>query len=133
MINRITLLLFIGLAFWSCEEEKTTPDYAHYNDIDNIGTWTLRSVCTYSDSTCTGECTDATEEYGPAGNFSMTFNEDMTGVIEYQSNAPDTFGWSGSNPYVLTGEGDGINAYISGGDLTFTALDSICIQYNLTK
>ena len=26
MINRITLLLFIGLAFWSCEEELEKPD-----------------------------------------------------------------------------------------------------------
>ena len=127
------LLPILFLSFWGCEEEKTKPDYDHYNDIVIIGTWTLESVCTYSDSTCTGECTDATEEYGPAGNFSMTFNEDLTGVIEYQSNAPDNFGWSGSNPYILTGEGDGINAYVSGDGLTFTVLDSICIQYNLNK
>jgi len=125
------LVPILLISFWGCEEEKTTPDYANYDDV--IGTWTLESVCTYSDSTCTGECTDATEEYGPAGNFSMTFNEDLTGIIEYQSNAPDNFGWSDSNPYILTGEGDGINAYVSGGGLTFTALDSICIQYNLNK
>ena len=31
------------------------------------------------------------------------------------------------------GRKDGINAYASGDALTFTALDSICIQYNLTK
>ena len=121
------LLTALLIFLWSCENESTG------SKDPIIGTWTLESVCTYSDSTCTGECTDATEEYGPAGNFSMTFNEDLTGVIEYQSNAPDNFGWSGSNPYILTGEGDGINAYVSGDALTFTALDSICIQYNLIK
>ena len=63
----------------------------------------------------------------------MIFNEDLAGVIEYQSNAPGTFVWSGSNPYVLTGGRDGINAYVSEVILTFTSLDSICIQYNLTK
>ena len=49
MINRITLLLFIGLAFWGCEDEKdTTPPvnkwwedykYSSYMDLgsDSLG------------------------------------------------------------------------------------------------
>ena len=127
IIMRKYLLPILFLAFWSCEEEAD-----ELND-PVIGTWILESVCTYPDSNCTGECTDATDEYGPAGNFTMTFNEDLTGVLEYQSNSPDNFGWSSSNPYVLTGEGEGINAYVSGNTLTFTSVDSICIQYNLTR
>jgi len=125
------LLPIFLIAFWCCEEDKESPPLDNYDDV--IGTWTLESVCTYSDSTCSGECTDATEEYGPAGNFSMTFNEDQTGIFDYQTSVSDNFGWSGSNPYILTGEGDGINVYVSDGSITFTALDSICIQYTLTK
>jgi|GEM_PF-2738882 len=44
MINRITLLLFIGLAFWSCEEEnqegnKPTPVTLTFSD--NLVRWTM--------------------------------------------------------------------------------------------
>jgi hypothetical protein len=37
MINRITLLLFIGLVFWSCEDEKESEDIYQYSGYDSLG------------------------------------------------------------------------------------------------
>ena len=36
MINRITLLLFIGLAFWSCEDAGQDADVVGMWDISNF-------------------------------------------------------------------------------------------------
>ena len=44
MNNRITLLLFIGLAFWSCEEEKSTGQDAEVVGIWDISDFTINNI-----------------------------------------------------------------------------------------
>ena len=58
LIKHITLLLFIGLGFWSCEEEQEPKDCAGVTGGDNICGCTdslainFDNTATYDDESC---------------------------------------------------------------------------------
>jgi hypothetical protein len=102
MIKQITLLLFIGLAFWSCEDEEKVPE------ATPVGTWNLVSRCEYDYGDCTVNCTEeeleaycsmeddnsstAPDNEAECNNLNgywvkeltsiLTINDDMTGTLE---------------------------------------------------
>ena len=96
-----------------------------------IGTWTLSAVCGFEDENCSGICTDVTAMwFEDEGSFSITFSSDGTGTINEES-----YNWSGSGPYTLTGDGKSTTINLSGDSITmnFEYEDDVCIQFTLTK
>ena len=96
-----------------------------------IGTWTLSAVCGFEDENCSGICTDVTAMwFEDEGSFSITFSSDGTGTINEES-----YSWSGSGPYTLTGDGKSTTINLSGDSITmnFEYEDDVCIQFTLTK
>ena len=74
MIKRILpLLLFIGLAFWSCEDNKD-----HSENSALVGTWSVLSAKEYSSSNCDGEYIDMIQYIfmGGEGQFLINLSED---------------------------------------------------------
>ena len=95
MINRITLLLFIGLAFWGCEEEQELEDCAGVaggsavedycgvcddnpsNDcVQNCaGVWGGDNICGCTDSTAINYDNTATFDDGSCvGTIEIIYN-----------------------------------------------------------
>ena len=79
MVRYISLLLFIGLAFWSCEDEAETE--ASDDDTENstlVGTWSVLSAKEYSSSNCDGEYIDMIQYIfmGGEGQFLINLSED---------------------------------------------------------
>ena len=98
-----------------------------------IGTWTLSAVCGFEDENCSGICTDVTAMwFEDEGSFSMTFSSDGTGTL---GDNEESFNWSGSGPYTLTGDGKSTTINLSGDSITmnFEYEDDVCIQFTLTK
>ena len=98
-----------------------------------IGTWTLSAVCGFEDENCSGICTDVTAMwFEDEGSFSMTFSSDGTGTINVNE---ESYNWSGSGPYTLTGDGKSTTINLSGDSITmnFEYEDDVCIQFTLTK
>tara|TARA_B100001564_G_C20511861_1_gene610996 strand:+ start:495 stop:887 length:393 start_codon:yes stop_codon:yes gene_type:complete len=119
----IVLLVF----FWSCEDEENK------NQDSIIGTWNLSSVCELSDcDENSTDCSDVTDLYiEDEGTMAITFFDDGTAIIlqeEYSETL--SFGWSGSNPYIGSGEGEGITFTLSDGILTWIF---VCLQVKMTK
>ena len=87
----------------------------------------------FEDENCSGNCTDATEEWlDLEGGFFMTFSEGGVGTFTTSEGA-DSFSWSGSGPYTLTADGKSITINLSGNSITWNVEDDVCIQYTLTK
>jgi len=98
-----------------------------------IGTWTLSAVCGFEDENCSGICTDVTAMwFEDEGSFSITFSSDGTGTINVNE---ESYNWSGSGPYTLTGDGKSTTINLSGDSITmnFEYEDDVCIQFTLTK
>ena len=79
MVRYISLLLFIGLAFWSCEDEAETE--ASDDDSENstlVGTWSVLSAKEYCSSNCDGEYVDMIQYMfmGGEGQFLINLSED---------------------------------------------------------
>ena len=133
MKKLIYTLLTLSILFTiGCDDKKE-------ESVDQIiGTWTLSAVCGFEDENCSGTCTDATEEWlEEEGGFSMTFtfSEGGVGTFTYSEGA-DSFSWSGSGPYTLTGDeldGQSITVNLSGNSITWNVEDDVCIQFTLTK
>ena len=98
-----------------------------------IGTWTLSAVCGFENENCSGICTDVTAMwFEDEGSFSITFSSDGTGTINVNE---ESYNWSGSGPYTLTGDGKSTTINLSGDSITmnFEYEDDVCIQFTLTK
>ena len=119
----LSILFTIG-----CDDDKKEES------VDSIiGTWTLSAVCGFEDENCSGTCTDVTEMWlEDEGSFSMTFSSDGTGTLGENE---ESFNWSGSGPYTLTGDGKSTTINLSGDSITmnFEYEDDVCIQFTLTK
>ena len=130
MKKLIYTLLTLSILFTiGCDDDKKEES------VDSIiGTWTLTAVCLFPDENCSGNCTDATEEFlDIEGGFSMTFTFSEGGGTFTSSEDADSFIWSGSGPYTLTLEGESITVNLSGNSITFNVEDDVCIQFTLTK
>ena len=119
----LSILFTIG-----CDDDKKEES------VDSIiGTWTLSAVCGFEDENCSGICTDVTAMwFEDEGSFSITFSSDGTGTINVNE---ESFNWSGSGPYTLTGDGKSTTINLSGDSITmnFEYEDDVCIQFTLTK
>jgi hypothetical protein len=95
MVRYISLLLFIGFAFWSCEEEATEPE-------DCAGVAGGENICGCTDSTATNYDSTATYDDGSCIEFSL-INEwveckKLSGTFEYQDGTGWTvMSWDGLN------------------------------------
>ena len=123
----LSILFTIG-----CDDDKKEES------VDSIiGTWTLSAVCGFEDENCSGTCTDVTAMWlEDEGSFSMTFSEGGVGTFVISGEGTDSFSWSGSGPYTLTGDeldGESITVNLSGNSITWNVEDDVCIQYTLTK
>ena len=132
MKKLIYTLLTLSILFTICCDDDKKEE-----SVDSIiGTWTFSAVCAFADENCSGTCTDATEEWlDIEGGFSMTFSEGGVGTFTYSEGA-DSFSWSGSGPYTLTGDeldGQSITVNLSGNSITWNVEDDVCIQFTLTK
>ena len=92
----------------------------------------------FEDENCSGNCTDATEEWlEEEGGFSMifTFSEGGVGTLVISGEGTDSFTWSGSGSgtYTLTDGGESITVNLSGNSITFNGVDDVCFQFTLTK
>ena len=119
----LSILFTIG-----CDDDKKEES------VDSIiGTWTLSAVCGFEDENCSGICTDVTAMwFEDEGSFSITFSSDGTGTINVNE---ESYNWSGSGPYTLTGDGKSTTINLSGDSITmnFEYEDDVCIQFTLTK
>ena len=76
MVRYILVLLFIGLAFWGCEEDEKIPE------VKPEGIWNLVSSCEYDYGDCTVNCTEVNlEAYcdtsdGYSGTSNLPDNEE---------------------------------------------------------
>ena len=52
MTKHLTLLLLIGLAFWSCKDSESNEQDEHFLS----GYWKVIGYCVYNNKNCTGEC-----------------------------------------------------------------------------
>ena len=129
MKKLIYSLLTLSILFTiGCDDDKKEES------VDLIiGTWTLSAVCGFEDENCSGICTDVTAMwFEDEGSFSITFSSDGTGTINVNE---ESYNWSGSGPYTLTGDGKSTTINLSGDSITmnFEYEDDVCIQFTLTK
>ena len=127
MINRIIpLLLFNGLAFWSCEDEVETE--ASDDDSENsilVGTWSVLSEKEYSSSNCDGEYVDMIQYMfmGGEGQFLINLSED--GSLSSSINVTITEAFFGEDFGVDSLNCGTYGLYLAGVDGTW--VDSGCV------